>query len=55
MRKERVFVLQLAARRGVDPIRALRALLKHMLRRCGLRCTALKEISSPTCEPPIGD
>jgi hypothetical protein len=42
----RVFVLRLTPKRGVDPIRALRALLKDALRRFGLRCVAVEEIAN---------
>jgi hypothetical protein len=42
----RVFVLRLTPKRGVDPIRALRALLKVALRRFGLRCVAVEEVAN---------
>jgi hypothetical protein len=38
-----VFVLELHAEPGVDPILALRALLKIALRRFGLRCVSAHE------------
>jgi len=42
--KERpVFVLELRPEPGVDPVLALRALLKVALRRFGLRCVAARE------------
>ena len=39
-----VFVLRVTPMRGVDPVRALRSLLKIMLRRFGLRCVSLDEV-----------
>ena len=44
---QRTFVLQLTPKRGVDPIRALRALLKIALRKYQLRCTSIEEIKPP--------
>jgi hypothetical protein len=41
-----VFVLRVTPKRGVDPIRSLRALLKTMSRRFGLRCVAVEEIAA---------
>jgi len=42
--KERpVFVLELRPEPGVDPVSALRALLKVALRRFGLRCISATE------------
>jgi len=38
-----VFTLRLRAERGVDAIRSLRALLKHMLRQGGLSCRPVHE------------
>jgi hypothetical protein len=38
-----MFVLKLVPLPGVDPIRALRAALKLLLRRCGLRCVSASE------------
>jgi hypothetical protein len=38
-----VFTLQLRAEPGVDPVLALRALLKLTLRRFGLRCVSVHE------------
>jgi hypothetical protein len=40
----RAFLLRLEPKRGVDPIRALRALLKLALRKFGLRCIAAEEV-----------
>jgi hypothetical protein len=37
------FVLTLQPLPGVDPVRALRWVLKALLRRCGMRCVALHE------------
>jgi hypothetical protein len=42
--QQRMFVLRLTPMRGVDPVRALKALLKVMLRRFGLRCVSLEEV-----------
>lgn len=39
----RVFVLRLTPKRGVDGVRALKALLKLALRRFGLRCLDVRE------------
>ena len=44
---QRTFVLQLTPKRGVDPIRALRALLKIARRKYQLRCTSIEEIKPP--------
>ncbi len=49
-----VFVLRLEPKRGVDPIRALRSLLKVMLRRFGLRCVAVEEIAESSVKSPEG-
>ena len=38
-----IYLLELRPEPGVDPIRALRALLKASLRRYGLRCIAAHE------------
>jgi hypothetical protein len=38
-----VFVIKLVAAPGVDSIRALRALLKILLRQFGLRCVSARE------------
>jgi hypothetical protein len=43
---QRVFVLTLEPKRGVDPIKALRALLKLALRRFGMRCVAVEEVAN---------
>jgi hypothetical protein len=51
----RVFVLRLTPKRGVDPIRALRALLKLALRRFGLRCTGVEELAESGAKSPEGD
>jgi hypothetical protein len=40
-RAQVIFVLRLTALPNVDPIKALRAVLKVMLRRFGLRCTSV--------------
>jgi hypothetical protein len=37
------FVLELCPEPGVDPVRALRAVLKVALRRYGLRCVSARE------------
>jgi hypothetical protein len=37
------YLIRLRPERGVDPIRALRAILKSLLRRHGMRCTFLVE------------
>jgi hypothetical protein len=50
----RAFLLRLEAKRGVDPIRALRALLKLALRRFGLRCTGVEEIAESGVNSPKG-
>jgi hypothetical protein len=51
----RVFVLRLAAKPGVDPIRALRSLLKLALRRFGLRCVGVEELAEqPSVKSPEG-
>ena len=42
---QRMFVLRLTPKRGMDPIRALRALLKTCSRRFGLRCVAVEELA----------
>jgi len=45
--KERpTFTLELRPEPGVDPVLAVRALLKIALRRFGLRCVAARESSS---------
>jgi hypothetical protein len=38
-----IFTIQFRAERGVDPVRALRALLKASLRQFGLRCISVVE------------
>jgi hypothetical protein len=38
-----VFTLELRPEPGVDPVLALRALLKAALRRYGMRCTSARE------------
>ena len=40
-----VFVLEMRAEPGIDPVHALRATLKVALRRHGLRCIAASEKS----------
>jgi hypothetical protein len=40
--------------RGVDPIRSLKALLKVMLRRFGLRCVAVEDIAASVKSPEGG-
>ena len=39
-----VFTVKLRPLPGVDAIKALRQLLKHALRRCGLRAVSVEEI-----------
>jgi hypothetical protein len=36
---------------GINPVRALAAVLKFALRRFGLRCTSAREICDPPDEP----
>ena len=43
MTKRPVFVITLRPLPGVDPVRALRAALKLLLRRFGLRCVSISE------------
>ena len=38
-----IFVVRLRAEQGIDGIRALRAVLKSLLRRHGLRCLSARE------------
>jgi hypothetical protein len=38
-----VFVVCLQAQKGIEPIRALKGMLKMALRRYGLKCTSVKE------------
>jgi hypothetical protein len=47
MTEPRVFVVTLRPERGVDGVRALRAALKHLLRRHGLRCVAVRAAHQP--------
>ena len=43
-RSERpVFVVCLQAQKGVEPVRALKAALKTLKRRYGLRCVTIRE------------
>ena len=51
---QRMFVLRLTPNRGVDPIRALRALLKTMSRRFGLRCLSVEELAESGAKPTEG-
>jgi hypothetical protein len=39
-----IYVLKVEPMRGVDATRALRGLLKLMLRKFGLRCVSLEEV-----------
>ena len=41
------YVLTLQARPGVDPIRALRWLLKRLLRQYGFRCVDIRQERRP--------
>jgi len=41
--KRPVLVLELRPEPGVDPVLALRTLLKIALRRCGMRCISARE------------
>lgn len=41
MSERRTFIIELRPLPGVDPIRALKALLKYALRVLGLRCTKI--------------
>jgi hypothetical protein len=41
-----VFILHLRPEPGVDPIHALRAVLKELLRRHGMKCLSAAEASS---------
>jgi hypothetical protein len=41
-RPQVIFVLRLTPKPGVDAVKALRAVLKVMLRRFGLRCTSVE-------------
>ena len=50
----RVFLLRLTPKPGVDPIRALRGLLKFAWRRFGLRCVAVEEIAESGVKSPEG-
>jgi len=43
-----IYTLTVRAEPGVDPVRALRWLLKGMLRQLGLRCVDIRR------EPPLG-
>jgi len=43
-----IFVLRLRPEAGVDPIRALRRLLKFAMRACGMRCVSCEERSPPS-------
>jgi hypothetical protein len=42
----RTFVVVLRPLPGTDPIKALRAILKIALRRCGMKCVAVQETNS---------
>jgi hypothetical protein len=50
-RQGSVFIVRLQARPGIDPIRALRAALKALGRRYGLRCVEVSEETTPW-KPP---
>jgi hypothetical protein len=43
-----VFLLRLQPLKGVDPVRALRALLKLALRKHGMRCLAAEQAQTTT-------
>jgi hypothetical protein len=45
-----IYLLRLRAAPGRDPIRALRALLKHAWRRLGLRAVEVREERAPAGE-----
>jgi hypothetical protein len=40
-----IFVLRLRPEKGIDPIRALRNVLKELLRRHGMKCTSIDQIN----------
>jgi hypothetical protein len=42
------FLVTLEAPAEVDPIRVLRAALKTLLRRFGLKCLSVRELTPPT-------
>ena len=46
------FVMTLRPEPGVDPIRALRRVLKVLLRGYGMRCTSVDQIETKQEEPP---
>ena len=47
-----VFVITLRAEKHItDPIRAMRQLLKIALRRVGLRCISVEQVSQPVVQP----
>jgi hypothetical protein len=41
-----IFVLRLRPEKGIDPIRALRNVLKELLRRHGMKCTSVDQIGT---------
>jgi hypothetical protein len=43
MNERPVYTIKLRPLPGVDAVRALRALLKHALRRCGLKAVSVEE------------
>ena len=43
MNERPTFLLRLRAQKNIDPIKALRRLLKYALRACGLRAVSLEE------------
>jgi hypothetical protein len=45
-----IFVLELRPEPGVDPVLALRALLKVTLRRFGMRCISSHESGGERCD-----
>ena len=47
-RERGLFLLTLRPEPGVDPIKALRHVLKNLLRRYGLKCVDLQELKPPS-------
>jgi len=43
MNERPTFLLRLRAQKNIDPIKALRRLLKYAMRTCGLRATSVEE------------
>jgi hypothetical protein len=48
----RVFIVKLRPLPSVDAIKALRRGLKYLLRKCGLRCTEIREETQWPTKPP---